>query len=107
MTPSLDLGLIGNGTIAALLDPTGDIVWGCFPRLDGDPTFCSLLGGAGRFAIELVGAVRHEQEYLANTPILITRLYDRSGGGIQIADFAPRFRQFGRMFCPTEFPHAR
>jgi GH15 family glucan-1,4-alpha-glucosidase len=100
VTPSLDLGLIGNGTIAALLDPTGDIVWGCFPRLDGDPTFCSLLGGAGRFAIELVGAVRHEQEYLANTPILVTRVYDATGGAIEITDFAPRFRQFGRMFCP-------
>ena len=100
MTPSLDLGLIGNGTIAALLDPTGDIVWGCFPRLDGDPTFCSLLGGAGRFAIELMGAVRHEQEYLANTAILVTRAYDDKGGAIEISDFAPRFRQYGRMFCP-------
>jgi len=51
---SLDLGLIGNGTVASLVDGAGDIVWGCFPRLDGDPAFCSLLGGAGRFAIELV-----------------------------------------------------
>ena len=100
MTPSLDLGLIGNGTIAALVDPTGDIVWGCFPRLDGDPTFCSLLGGGGHFAIELVGAVRHEQEYLPNTAILVTRAYDATGGAIEISDFAPRFRQFGRMFCP-------
>ena len=101
MTPvSLDLGLIGNGTIGALVDPTGDIVWGCFPRLDGDPTFCSLLGGSGHFAIELMGAVRHEQEYLANTPILVTRAYDDLGGAIEITDFAPRFRQFGRMFCP-------
>src|SRR5439155_1394530 len=33
---SLDLGLIGNGTIGALLNPTGDIVWACFPRFDGD-----------------------------------------------------------------------
>ena len=30
---SLDLGLIGNGTIGALLDPLGDIVWACFPAL--------------------------------------------------------------------------
>ena len=101
MTPmSLDLGLIGNCTVASLVDGAGDIVWGCFPRLDGDPAFCSLLGGAGRFAIELAGAVRHEQEYLANTPILVTRVFDQAGGAIEITDFAPRFRQYGRMFCP-------
>jgi GH15 family glucan-1,4-alpha-glucosidase len=101
VTPtSLDLGLIGNGTICALVDSTGDIVWGCFPRLDGDPTFCSLLGGDGHFAIELVDAVRHEQEYLANTAILVTRAFDDKGGAIEITDFAPRFRQYGRMFCP-------
>ena len=103
---SLDLALIGNGTIGALVDPAGDIVWGCFPRFDGDPAFCSLLGGAGVFAIELVDGVRQEQEYLPNTPILVTRLFDAGGGegggsGVEVTDFAPRFRQFGRLFCPT------
>ena len=98
--PSLELALIGNGTIGALVDPLGDIVWGCFPRFDGDPAFCSLLGGAGRFAIELVGAVRHEQAYLPNTPILVTQMFDATGGAVEVVDFAPRFRQFGRMFCP-------
>ena len=101
MTPaSLDLGLIGNGTIGALVDPMGDIVWGCFPRFDGDPAFCSLLGGSGHYAIELAGAVRHEQEYLLNTAVLVTRAFDGAGSAIEITDFAPRFRQFGRMFCP-------
>ena len=58
---SLDLGLIGNGRIAALVDPEGDIVWACFPRFDGDPAFCSLLRerrGAddhGFLAVELLG----------------------------------------------------
>jgi GH15 family glucan-1,4-alpha-glucosidase len=97
---SLELALLGNGTIGALVDPVGDIVWGCFPRFDGDPTFCSLLGGAGHFAVELVGAVRHEQEYLPNTAVVVTRAWDGSGGAIELTDFAPRFRQFGRMFCP-------
>src|SRR5262245_66560830 len=90
--PSLDLALIGNGTIGALVDPLGDIVWGCFPRFDGDPMFCSLLGGTGHFAVELVGAVRHEQEYLANTAILVTRAFDGAGGALEVVDFAPRFR---------------
>lgn len=102
---SLDLALIGNGTIAALVDSTGQICWGCFPRLDGDPVFCSLLAGDesgdfGMFDIELLNAVSAEQKYLANTPILITRSYDSEGGAIEVVDFAPRFRQFGRIFCP-------
>jgi GH15 family glucan-1,4-alpha-glucosidase len=104
---SLDLALIGNGTIAALVDPAGEIKWGCFPRFDGDPAFCSLLGGGeeggdefGMFTVELVDAMRTEQEYLVNTPILITRSYDAEGGAIELTDFAPRFRQYGRMFCP-------
>lgn len=102
---SLDHALIGNGTIAALIDPAGKIEWGCFPRFDGDPVFCSLLtdekdGEVGIFAIDLLDSVRTEQEYLVNTPILLTRSYDAEGGAIEISDFAPRFRQFGRMFCP-------
>ncbi|MEO8580140.1 MAG: glycoside hydrolase family 15 protein [Gemmatimonadales bacterium] len=103
--PSLDLALIGNGTIAALVDSTGQIGWACFPRLDGDPVFCSLLAGDesgdfGMFDIELLNAVSAEQKYLTNTPILVTRSYDSEGGAIEVVDFAPRFRQFGRIFCP-------
>ena len=97
---TLDLALVGNGTVAALIGPAGDVVWGCFPRFDGDPAFCTLLGGSGEFAIELADVARHEQEYLPNTPILVTRLFDSSGGAVEITDFAPRFRQFGRQFCP-------
>jgi GH15 family glucan-1,4-alpha-glucosidase len=103
---SLDLALIGNGTIGALIDPRGEIVWACFPRFDGDPAFCSLLRERtaekdfGYCSVELLDGVRQEQEYLVNTPILVTRLFDRHGGCVEITDFAPRFRQFGRMFCP-------
>jgi GH15 family glucan-1,4-alpha-glucosidase len=103
---SLDLGLVGNGTIGALLNPMGEIVWACVPRFDGDPTFCSLLRERTRvedfgfYAVELLDCARHEQEYLVNTPVMVTRMYDRSGAGIEITDFAPRFRQYGRMFCP-------
>lgn len=103
---SLDLGLIGNGTISALIRPSSEIVWGCFPRFDGDPAFCSLLqpsheeGTTGFYIVELMDCVREEQEYLANTAVLVTRLYDSSGSAIEITDFAPRFRQHDRMFCP-------
>jgi GH15 family glucan-1,4-alpha-glucosidase len=37
---------------------------------------------------------------MENTAILITRMYDRHGGAIEVTDFAPRFGQYGRMFRP-------
>ena len=40
---SLELGLIGNCRIAALVDQHARIVWGCVPAFDGDPVFCGLL----------------------------------------------------------------
>jgi len=103
---SLDLALVGNGTIGALVNPLSEVVWGCFPHFDGDPAFCSLLrqrkgeSDFGFFVVELAEPARTEQEYLVNTPILVTRLYDRAGAGVEITDFAPRFQQYGRMFCP-------
>ncbi|MCK9283472.1 MAG: glycoside hydrolase family 15 protein [Rhodocyclaceae bacterium] len=100
---SLDLAMIGNCTISALIDARAKIVWGCFPRFDGDPVFCSLLKNTddgGYFSIELAECLRSEQAYLDNTAILITRLYDRHGGTLEITDFAPRFGQYGRMFRP-------
>jgi GH15 family glucan-1,4-alpha-glucosidase len=104
---SLDLALIGNGAIGALIDAGGAVVWCCLPRFDGDPVFGSLLGGdgkperAGVFAIELVGAARTEQQYATDTAIVVTRCYDKKGGGIEITDFCPRFDKSGDIFCPT------
>ena len=100
---NLDLALIGNCTIGALVDARANIVWSCFPRFDGEPVFCSLLRETedyGFFAVELADCERTEQRYLENTAILVTQLYDRHGGAIEITDFAPRFGQFGRRFHP-------
>ena len=101
---TLDLALIGNCSIAALVDARANITWGCFPHFDGDPVFCSLLKDTddyGFFAIELADCERTEQHYLENTAILLTRLYDSHGGAIEITDFAPRFGQYGRIFRPV------
>lgn len=100
---SLDLALIGNSTIGALVDAAARIVWACFPRFDGEPVFSALLdegGETGFFTVELADFERAEQRYLENTAVLITRLHDRHGGCIEITDFAPRFGQYGRMFRP-------
>src|SRR6476661_9573443 len=67
---SLDLALVGNGRLSALIDRDASVVWSCFPRFDGDPVFCSLLAGEdpeqrpGNFSIRLEGGVRYEQSYL-------------------------------------------
>ena len=44
---SLELGIIGNCAISALIDRLGTVVWSCFPRFDGDPLFCRLLDDGG------------------------------------------------------------
>ncbi|MFZ3209658.1 MAG: glycoside hydrolase family 15 protein [Geobacteraceae bacterium] len=106
MTSSLDLALIGNCRIAALIDSAGEIVWYCLPRFDGDPVFSSLLqehetgSGKGYCAIELVDQIKAEQSYLPNSAILVTRITDIKGSVVEITDFAPRFLQHGRVFTP-------
>lgn len=103
---SLDIGVIGNGAIAALVDQHASIVWGCFPRLDGDPVFYSLINGdqtaeaRGFFGVSLVKQCRSEQCYLPNSAILKTMLFDENGGAIEIIDFVPRFAQFSRIYRP-------
>ena len=111
-TCNLELGVIGNGTLAALIDPVGTILWCGFPRLDGDPIFCALLGGTqpyrpqepgngGYFAVEPAGGMASShQEYQLNSAVLVTRIEDREGNTLEITDFAPRFHQFDRMFRP-------
>jgi hypothetical protein len=49
MKNSLDLALIGNCQVGALIDSAAEIVWYCLPRFDGDPVFSSLAGAPERF----------------------------------------------------------
>ncbi len=106
--PTLDLALIGNGGVGALVDVRGDIVWSCVPRFDGEPVFHALLGSPsgqvedGRFGVRLEDLARTEQAYDPGTAILRTRLYDQAGESIEITDFAPRFLHHGRMFRPAQ-----
>ncbi|BBK32290.1 GH15 family glucan-1,4-alpha-glucosidase [Stella humosa] len=104
MTANLELGVVGNSVVAALVDPVGRIVWMCYPRLDGDPVFCSLLDGdekvEGSFSIDLHGFAESSQRYLGNTAVLETILTDGSGSSVRIVDYAPRFKQFDRLYRP-------
>lgn len=102
---SLDLGLIGNCVISALIDRKANIVWSCLPRFDGDPVFHSLLGhtrdapGEGQFSIIMDDLVSTEQSYIPNTALLKTTLHGESGS-LDVIDFTPRFYWRDRSFRP-------
>src|SRR4029453_8031601 len=99
MPRNLDLALIGNGAIGLLVDSVGAVVWGCFPRFHSDATFCALLDAAapgeerGIYDVELVDFPRAEQSYATNAAVLVTRLFDAAGGGVEITDRNPRLPQ--------------
>ncbi len=102
---SLDLGVIGNSAIAALIDERASIVWMCYPQLDGDPVFHALIGraehGGGSFDIELHGFRASERVYSHNTAVLETVLISEDGSRVRVTDFVPRFRSRGRIFRPA------
>lgn len=101
----LDLAVIGNGHTAALVDPTGRIVWWCYPRFDGDPVFSRLLAGdedKGYCDIVLDNMAQFASEYERNTAVVSTVLSAADGAAVRITDFAPRFRNFGRVFHPPQ-----
>lgn len=107
----LDLWPIGNCQTSALVDNRGRFVWGCVPRVDGDPVFCSLLSSnsydddktRGFWSIDLEDCVETRQYYLRNTPVLVTEKTDSQGNSIAIHDFCPRYRAKGRIYRPVAY----
>src|ERR1700753_1283460 len=105
---SLDLAMIGNCAISALVDATAHVVWCCMPRFDSTPVFDALLQSAngvpesGAMAIDIEGVARSEQSYDHGTAILRTRMWDAQGQCVEIVDFAPRFVTRDRVFRPAQ-----
>lgn len=104
MPQPLDLAVTGNGGAAALIDPRARVCWMCWPGLDGDPVFCSLLDGTepkgGYFEIALESFASSSQCYRRNTAIVETTLTDDAGNAVLVIDHMPRFARFGRNFRP-------
>ncbi len=104
---TLDLGLIGNSRVNALIDRNAEIVWWCYPYFDSDPICCSLLQSDeqekpfGTIGVQFEGGKLVEQVYERNSAILVTRFADDHGNGIEICDFSPRFYMHGRLFSPS------
>ncbi|MEQ9315123.1 MAG: glycoside hydrolase family 15 protein [Henriciella sp.] len=98
---NLELGIIGNGTVAGLIDEHANCTWLCLPRLDGEPVFNKLLGGRGQFSVSLQGHSTSTQTYQRNTAIIETVLEAEDGSAIKVTDFCPRFMDRGRMFRPA------
>lgn len=103
----LNLGVIGNCSYNALIDQHSRIVWCCMPRFDSEPIFCDLLNDQipqdqrqGFFDIEVDNLSDCRQYYIENTAVLVTELHDTAGNIVEITDFAPRFRHFGRQYRP-------
>ncbi len=65
---SLNLGAIGNCTIAALIDPSARMVWCCYPRVDSDTIFDDLINRSdGKVMARLLS--NFSTKYNANKPI--------------------------------------
>jgi GH15 family glucan-1,4-alpha-glucosidase len=102
---ALDLALIGNCRVAALVNGTGRIVWWCFPEFDSNPVFCRLLAGEeekGFCDVVVADLVDAKAAYVRNTAILETELEDQRGGRVRVTDFAPRFHRYERIFRPPQ-----
>jgi GH15 family glucan-1,4-alpha-glucosidase len=86
-------GLVGDLRTTALVANDGTVASMCLPDADSPSVFAALLDGevGGHFAVRLVdvpeGAeIRHNQNYLSDTNILITRL-QADGAITEIRDF--------------------
>ncbi len=105
---SLNLALIGNCQVSALIDAAGSVVWCCMPRFDSTPVFDALVhapegrAGDGVFSVEIEDFARSEQAYDPGTAIVRTRLFDTQGQSIELVDFAPRFITRDRPYRPAQ-----
>src|SRR4051794_31867451 len=97
---AMDLAVVGNCTVASVIDRRARHVWFCYPRLDGDPLFNSLVNGddpkGGFMDVDVVGRTGSTQSYLRNSAVLETIITGEGGNSIRVLDWAPRFKLHGR-----------
>lgn len=91
---SLDLGLIGNSAIGALLNPSAEIVWACFPRFDGDAMFCTE-------ALDASMLLRHELGFLAADDPRFAATVGAIERELKQGDFVFRYAEADDFGVPT------
>ena len=78
---------------------------GVFRGSTAIPIFCRLVSGneeKGFTDIVLDGFSHAQAEYTRNTAIVTTVLTSKDGAAVRITDFAPRFRNLGRVLRPPQ-----
>lgn len=90
---NLDYGIIGNCKTSALISKRGSLDWCCFPKFDSPSAFAKLLDNkkGGSFEIIPLKKCNVKQEYLKNTNILKTVLYNQQSK-FEIIDFFIKYR---------------
>src|SRR3982750_914217 len=87
MSGPVDLAVVGNGRIAALVNSQAQLVWWCFPRFDSDPVFCRLIAGdeeKGFCDVLLDRKVEASSDYERNTATVVTVLTAEDGAQVKI-----------------------
>ncbi len=104
---NLNLAVIGNCAINALIDERASVVFACWPRADKDLVFSSLLHGGdvpentvASFDIEISNGYTIVQNYIENTAILRTVLTDHDGNQAELLDFSPRISVDNKVNTP-------
>lgn len=75
----LDHGVIGNGSVLALVDPSTHIDWLCMPRCGSPSFFARILDveKGGKFVVQPdAGPVSTHREYVINTAVTISELIE-------------------------------
>ena len=87
-----DYAPIFSNRTTALIGKTGSIDWGCFPNVDSDPVFFSILDKkkGGFFRVMPKGkGFEVSQKYVGETNILETSFYKGGRRELSITDFLP------------------
>lgn len=99
---TLDHGVVGNGSLLALVRQDSGIDWLCLPRFDSPSVFARLLdeerGGTWRFLCE-GEAVEGTMRYVHNTNVLVTR-FEHGDCAWDLFDFAPLLPEGLRQKAP-------
>ena len=77
-----DHALLADSRTAALIDPDGDVAWCCWPRIDSEPLFMSILDGAegGSFLVRPANVTARVESRTYDGSSLILRTVWRDGG---------------------------